>query len=70
MRAGTQDLLEGSGLLPGQNRGWHPDTPLKSAPPAAPIQEQDEEGPELHPAMSEGARNLLEGSGLLRKDRA
>lgn len=73
VRAGTQDLLEGSGLLPGQNRGWQPDTPpLKSAPAAAPIQEHESEGPELHPAMSEGARNLLEGSGLLpeRKDRA
>ena len=74
-RTGTQDLLEGSGLLQGAKGGWDPNkSPVKasaSAPGAAKgssIGRQDR--PELHPAMSGGARTLLEGSGLLQSSGA
>ncbi|EIE20391.1 hypothetical protein COCSUDRAFT_67342 [Coccomyxa subellipsoidea C-169] len=70
MSTGTKDLLEGSGLLPGAKGGWEPRTPIpKQSAPAAHggegAHQSRPEVPDLHPAMSEGARNLLEGSGLL-----
>ncbi|KAK9917156.1 hypothetical protein WJX75_001409 [Coccomyxa subellipsoidea] len=73
---GAQDLLEGSGLLLGAKGGWDPNRPPKSKSTSAPAAGSNEgdfvartDVPDLHPAMSEGARNLLEGSGLLQRKR-
>lgn len=68
LSSGTQDLLEGSGLLPGAKGGWEPNTPAKdSAAPGTGSYVDQPERPKLHTKMSEGARGLLEGSGLLQK---
>ncbi|BDA50751.1 hypothetical protein COCOBI_16-4290 [Coccomyxa sp. Obi] len=71
--AGTQDLLEGSGLLQGAKGGWDPKkSPVKASASAPGAAEGSSIGrpdrPELHPAMSGGARSLLEGSGLLQSN--
>lgn len=72
---GTQDLLEGSGLLQGAKGGWDPNkSPVKASASAPGAAEGSSIGrserPELHPAMSGGARTLLEGSGLLQSNGA
>ncbi|CAL8465151.1 g4686 [Coccomyxa elongata] len=75
LSAGTQDLLEGSGLLQGAKGGWDPNKSPVKAPASAPGAAEGSsigrsERPELHPAMSGGARTLLEGSGLLQSNGA